>query len=38
LKSKIEKGEFELQQPVQMFPQNTSLKSLEETDPDSIDK
>ncbi|MDA3879095.1 MAG: homocysteine biosynthesis protein [Prolixibacteraceae bacterium] len=35
LKKQIENGEFLLQQPVQLFPENTSLNSLKETDTNS---
>jgi len=34
LKSKIQKGEFLLQEPIEMFPTNTSLKGLLEVDVD----
>jgi uncharacterized protein (DUF39 family) len=32
LKKAIEEGKFEITRPIQMFPQQTSLKSLKETD------
>ncbi|MBN1769017.1 MAG: homocysteine biosynthesis protein [Prolixibacteraceae bacterium] len=35
LKNQIQKGEFMLQQPVELFPENTSLNSLQEIDPES---
>ncbi len=35
LKEKIQKGEFELQQPVKMFPSNTSLNGLKEVGGES---
>jgi len=34
LKSWLQKGEFEISKPVQMFPQNTSLNGLKETEVD----
>jgi uncharacterized protein (DUF39 family) len=35
LKTWLLKGEFEISKPVQMFPKNTSLKSLKETEADN---
>jgi uncharacterized protein (DUF39 family) len=32
LKKQIQKGEFMIQEPVQMFPTNTSLKELTEVE------
>jgi L-aspartate semialdehyde sulfurtransferase len=37
LKDKIEKGEFLVQEPIQLFPTNTSLKSLAEIEPESVE-
>ncbi len=35
LKTWLQKGEFEISKPVQMFPQNTSLNGLKETEVDN---
>lgn len=35
LKEWLQKGDFEINKPVQMFPQNTSLNSLKETEVDN---
>ncbi|MBT3385378.1 MAG: hypothetical protein HN778_07485 [Prolixibacteraceae bacterium] len=35
LKEWLQKGEFEISKPVQMFPENTSLNSLKETEGDN---
>ena len=35
LKQQLQKGEFEVTKPVQLFPQNTSLNSLKETEADN---
>lgn len=35
LKDWLQKGDFEISKPVQMFPQNTSLNGLKETEVDN---
>jgi len=35
LKQQLQKGEFEITKPVQLFPRNTSLNSLKETEADN---